>query len=82
MSPKESHKARNAIAVGSSVVVLSALVALLNPRISPKVIEKLKNLSHKAAKKANKNKNDNILNKFYKTCVKKRWMVRLKLFSL
>ncbi len=70
VSPKESHKARNAIAVGSSVVVLSALVALLNPRISPKVIEKLKNLSHKAAKKANKNKNDNILNKFYKTCEK------------
>lgn len=70
VSPKESHKARNAIAVGSSVIVLSALVALLNPRISPKVMEKLKTLSHKAGKKADKNKNDNVLNKFYKACEK------------
>lgn len=70
VSPKETHKARNAIAVGSSVVVLSALVALLNPRISPKVMEKLKTLSHKAGKKAAKNKDDNILNKFYKACEK------------
>lgn len=68
VSPKETHKARNAIAVGSSVVVLSALVALLNPRISPKVIEKLKLISLKAGKKADTNKHDTVLNKFYRMC--------------
>ncbi len=63
---KNSKKVRNAVAVGSSVVVLSTLVALLNPRISPKVIEKLKTLSQKAGIKADKNKNDTFWNKFYK----------------
>lgn len=63
---KSSKKVRNAVAVGSSVVVLSTLVALLNPRISPKVVEKLKTLSKKAGLKADRNKNDTFWNKFYK----------------
>lgn len=63
---KRSKRMRNAIAVGSSVIVLSAMVALFNPSISPKVIEKLKALSEKAGSKADKNKDDSFLNKFYK----------------
>lgn len=65
---KDSHKARNAIAVASSVLVVSALVALLNPRISPKVVEKLKTISAKAEKRADKNKHDTLLKNFYQTC--------------
>lgn len=66
LDEKRSKQTRNAIAVGSSVVVLSGLVALLNPRFSPKIIEKLKTLSHKAGKRADKNKHDTFWNKFYK----------------
>ncbi len=67
---KKSHARRNAIAVGSSVLVLSGLVALLNPRFSPKLMEKLKSLSGKAGKKADSNKSDTFWNKFYKACEK------------
>lgn len=65
---ENSKKTRNAITVGSSVLVLSALVALLNPRISPKIVKKLETLSQNAREKAVVNKNDTILNKFYKVC--------------
>ena len=39
---KEKKSNKKALAVGSSVLVLGSLVALLNPRYSPKVVKKLK----------------------------------------
>lgn len=63
---KDSHKRRNAIAVGSSVIVLSALVAVLNPKFSPKLVKKLEALSNKAKAKAEANEHDTVLNKIYK----------------
>ncbi len=65
---KKSHK--TAIAAGSTVLVLSTLVALLNPRFSGKFLGKLQNLSHKAAVNVQKNKDDIIKSKFYKTSEK------------
>ena len=47
---KKSHK--NAIRVGSTVLVLSAIVALLNPKFSSSLVNKLKTKSTKAANKA------------------------------
>lgn len=65
---RKSHKA--AIAAGSSVLVISSLVALLNPRFSGKFLNKLKNLSHKASINVQKNKNDIVKSKFYQTSEK------------
>ncbi len=47
---KKSHK--TAIRVGSTVLVLSAFVALLNPKFSSSLVNKLKTKSKKAANKA------------------------------
>ena len=47
---KKSHK--NAIRVGSTVLVLSAIVALLNPKFSSSLVNKLKTKSTNAANKA------------------------------
>ena len=47
---KNSHK--TAIRVGSTVLVLSAIVALLNPKFSSTLVNKLKTKSTKAANKA------------------------------
>ena len=47
---KKSHK--TAIRVGSTVLVLSAFVALLNPKISSSLVNKLKTKSTKAGNKA------------------------------
>ena len=47
---KKSHK--TAIRVGSTVLVLSAIVALLNPKFSSSLVAKLKTKSTKAANKA------------------------------
>lgn len=62
---KKSNKYRNSIAVGSSVLVLSALVAILNPKFSPKLAKKLNSLSKKAEEKAGENKDATLVNKFY-----------------
>lgn len=62
---KKSNKRRNAIVVGSTVLVLSGLVALLNPKFSPKLMEKLKHISSKAEHRAEVNKNDTLKSKFY-----------------
>ena len=43
---KKSHK--TAITAGSTVLVLSALIALFNPKFSGRFVNKLKNWSHKA----------------------------------
>ena len=47
---KNSHK--TAIRVGSTVLVLSAIVALLNPKFSSSLVKNLKKTSTKAANKA------------------------------
>ena len=65
---KKSHK--TAIAVGSSVLVLSGLVALLNPKFSGKVVNKLKMMSHRAGTKAQKNQGDTVKSKFYNSMSK------------
>lgn len=62
---KKSHK--TAIAAGSTVLVLSSLVAILNPRFSGKFLNKLKNWSHKAGANVQKNRNNIIKSRFYKT---------------
>lgn len=64
----DSRQLRNAIAVSSSILVVSALVALLNPRFSPKIIQKLTNLSEKAKNKAKKDGNNTLIKNFYKSC--------------
>ena len=65
---KKSHK--TAIAVGSSVLVLSGIVALLNPKFSGKLINKLKMMSHRAGTKAQKNQGDTVKSKFYNSMSK------------
>ena len=50
---KKSHK--TAIRVGSTVLVLSAFVALLNPKFSSTLVNKLKTKTTKAANKAKVN---------------------------
>lgn len=62
---KKSHK--TAITAGSTVFVLTGLIALLNPRFSGKFVEKLKTMSSKAGAKAQTNKNSFMRTKFYKT---------------
>ena len=56
--PKDEEKKKsykNAVRVGSTVLVLSTIVALLNPKISSKLIEKLKT---KTVKAKNDSKNE------------------------
>ncbi len=65
---KKSHK--TAITVGSSVLVLSAIVAMLNPKFSGKLINKLKIMSHKAGTKAQKSEGNGVKSKFYNSMSK------------
>ena len=58
---KKSHKA--AITAGSSVLVLTALIALLNPQFSSKFVNKLKGMAHKASANVQNNKDD-VVKKF------------------
>ena len=62
-------KRKRAIAVGSSIVVLSGLVALLNPRFSSKAVMKLKQWQSKAQQKIEQNPNS-FINKFHKASSK------------
>lgn len=64
---KKSKKTRNAIAVGSSVLVLTGLVTLLNPKFSPKITKKLKDLTQKFSEKIEKSEDGTLTNKVYKT---------------
>lgn len=67
--PEDEHKKKShktAITAGSTVFVLTALIALLNPRFSGKLVEKLKTMSSKAGAKAQTNKNSFITSKFYR----------------
>lgn len=49
---KEKKSYKTAITVGSGVLVLSSLVALLNPKFSGKLLEKVQNLSLKSKNKS------------------------------
>ena len=71
--PKDEEKKKSnktAITVGSTVLVLSALVTLLNPKVSGKFIGKLKNMSQKAQVNVQKNKDDFFKSKIYKASEK------------
>lgn len=63
---KDKKSTKTAIAVGSTVVLLSGMLALLNPRYSPKVMAKLKSLQQQAAIEIEKNRNNYFKSKFYK----------------
>ena len=65
---KKSHKA--AITAGSSVLVLTALIALLNPQFSSKYVNKLKGMANKASANVKTNKDDVVKSKFYKASEK------------
>lgn len=60
---KKSHK--TAITAGSTVLVLSAIIALLNPKFSGKLVNKLKTSSSKAGANV-KNNNSPLVNQFNK----------------
>ena len=65
---KKSNKA--AITVGSSVLVLTGLIALLNPKFSGKLVNKMKTMSSEASAKIEKNKGNVVKSKFYKASEK------------
>lgn len=69
-SEKEKKSNKKAIAVASSVVVITGLVALLNPKYSSKLMSKLKNMSNSAGTRLEKNKNSFFKSKFHKTTQK------------
>ena len=62
---KKKKARKRAIAVGSSVLVISSLVALLNPRYSSKFAGKLKSLQQKAQSKINTHSGDEVKKWFY-----------------
>ena len=77
---KESNK--KALAVATSVTLLSGLVLLLNPKISGKLINKFRIYQHSMSQKINKNKDNVVKSKFYKTCSKAfNGLVRVLEFS-
>ena len=55
ITEKEKKSNKKAIAVGSSVLVITGLVALLNPKYSSKLVNNLKNFSKAAEKNIEKN---------------------------
>lgn len=65
---KKSNK--TAITVGSTVLVLTGLVALLNPKFSGKLVNKMKTMSSEANAKLEKNKGNFVKTKFYKASEK------------
>lgn len=65
---KKSNK--TAITVGSTVLVLTGLVALLNPKFSGKLVNKMKTMSSEASAKIEKNKGNVVKSKFYKVSEK------------
>ena len=65
---KKSNK--TAITVGSTVLVLTGLVALLNPKFSGKLVNKMKTLSSEASAKLEKSKGNVVKTKFYKASEK------------
>ena len=66
---KKKHN-QKALAVGGSVIGLSLLVALFNPRFSTKLIEKLKTARLNTGKRLERSKNSFIKTNFYKVTAK------------
>lgn len=62
---KKKKSTKKAITVASSVIVVSALVALLNPKYSSKLVSKLKTLQESTARQVDKNKESFLKSKFY-----------------
>ena len=82
VSEQKKKSNKKAIAVGSSVFVITGLVALLNPKYSSKFVSKLKTLSESSAKKLEQNKQNYLKSKFHKACQKTLdWGVRTLQFS-
>ena len=67
---KKKKKRKKIIYTASSVLVLGAIVALLNPKMTSKFSNKLKNIQQQAKLKKLKN-NDNPVTKFYHATVEK-----------
>lgn len=63
---KEKKSTRTAIAVGTSVLLLSALITVFNPRYSPKIAAKLKELQLKASREIEKSRGSHLRSNFYK----------------
>ncbi len=83
--PEEEKKKKSykkAITVGSSVLVVSGLVALLNPKFSSKFIDKLKKASESASAKLKQNKDNYLKSNFHSASRKTLdWGVRTLEFS-
>ncbi len=67
---KNKKTRKKAIAVGSSVLVISTLVAMLNPRYSGKIIGQLKNLQQRTGSKVKTHRTDTLKKNFYQACQK------------
>ena len=65
---KKSHK--KAITVGSTVLVISALAMLLNPKVSSKLVSKMQTWSKQAEAKMEQSKDDLLKTKFYSVVMK------------
>ena len=83
--PEEEKKKKSykkTITVGSSVLVISGLVALLNPQFSSKFISRLKNWSSAAGAKIDSSKNSYFSSKFHQASKKTLdWGVRTLEFT-
>ena len=67
---KQKKHNKTAFAVGGSVLGLSILVMIFNPRISPKLIEKLRLLQTKSKHQLEESKDDFLKSKFYQAVTK------------
>lgn len=67
---EEKKSNKTAITVGSTVIVLTGLIALLNPKFSGKLVNRMKNMSSEANAKLEKNKGNFVKTKFYKASEK------------
>ena len=67
---KKKKSTKRAIAVGSTVLVVSSLVMLLNPRYSPKAIQQMKTWENQAQKRFINSKNSYLKSKFHQATVK------------
>ena len=71
--PEDNEKKKSnktAINVASTVLVLTAMVALLNPKFSGKLVNRMKTMSSEANAKLEKNKGNFVKTKFYKASEK------------
>ena len=79
---KEKKSNKKALAVGASVILVSSIAAILNPRYSSKFMNKLKTWQHKSSVKINKSKDNYLKSKFHKACFKMfKWGEKAMMFS-